>query len=61
LHFGHSKIPTRNSGILPLAVRFAGATVQHLTAVATSVPQFGQATNETNLHVLILCKILSCY
>jgi hypothetical protein len=43
LHLGHSKIPTRNSGISPLAVRLAGATIQHLTATATFVPQFGQS------------------
>jgi len=45
LHLGHLKIPTRNSGITPFAVCLAGDTVQHLTAVVTSVPQFGQSTN----------------
>jgi hypothetical protein len=44
LHFGHLKIPTRNSGLCPFVVCFAGDTVQHLIAVATSVPQFGQST-----------------
>ena len=46
LHLGHSKIPTRNSGVRPVALCFAGATVQHFIAVATFVPQFGQSANE---------------
>jgi hypothetical protein len=46
LHLGHSKIPTRNSGVCPVALCFAGATVQHFIAVATFVPQFGQSANE---------------
>lgn len=40
LHLGHLKIPTRNSGMSPVALCFAGAAVQHLMAAATSVPQF---------------------
>lgn len=29
LHFGHLKIPTRNSGMSPVALCFAGAIIQH--------------------------------
>jgi hypothetical protein len=46
LHVGHSKIPTRNSGMYPMVLCFAGATVQHLVAVATFVSRFGQSTTE---------------
>ncbi|MEM3441457.1 MAG: hypothetical protein QXV09_04130, partial [Candidatus Bathyarchaeia archaeon] len=44
LHSGHLKRPTRNSGITPYSACLAGETVQHLTAVVTVVPQFGQLT-----------------
>jgi hypothetical protein len=46
LHVGQKKIPTLNSGTVPLAVCFIGVAVQHLTAVAIFVPQFGQLTNK---------------
>ena len=46
LHLEHLKIPARNSGMSPVDLCFAGATVQHLMAAATSVSQFGQLTNK---------------
>jgi len=37
----------------PFAVRLAGATVQHLTATATFVPQFGQSVIEQTTHIQV--------
>jgi hypothetical protein len=45
-HFGQTKIPTLNADISAMALCFTGVTVQHLTATAASVPQFGHSTNE---------------
>ena len=45
LHFGHSKIPTQNCGVVFTSSCFLNVTGQLLTAETTSVPQLGHSTN----------------